>query len=222
MKLLLIIGAVLLFLLLLLITPIRIRCRINEGRAEARLSYGIFYFRSLYPRRKKAKKKTKIKAEEKTGAEDAKPSKKDRKSGLRELRSLIASIVIRMPSTFRLRITRLHVCVASGDPAKTALLYGTLASSLSFMLEWLDRHLVAIRPIRRGALSFVADFESDAIKADADLTLSATPFRLLKIGVGVLLPHLFKRRATNKKQSRTQQIEGEHHVRSEKQAERAD
>jgi hypothetical protein len=183
-----------------------------------------FFSKQLYPlpvRKKKRKSKTNIKAEEKSASKSQSNAKSGALDRFRELRSLIASILIRMPRTFSLKIKRLFVSVATRDPSKTALLYGTVCSTLAFTLEWIDRHLFSLRHDRRDAITVLADFEGESIELDAHLSLSTSLYRLLTIGVSVILPHFLRHRRKRKIKSALQKKEATY-VRSQKQTQRAD
>ncbi len=203
---LIVLGCILLAVLLLLCAPVRLRITATNSEIHAKISLMKLIQKRLYPHspsKKKKKSVRKSKAEPK--AESSAPKKKATGSlqQLRELRSLVAAILIRMPQTFSLKIRRLYVSVATGDPARTALLYGTVSSSLSFLLEWLDRHLFAIRPIRAGCITVKADFEGEETETSLDVTLSTTLLRLLSLGAKVLLPHFLRRKRKNKNHHHT-------------------
>lgn len=218
-----VLGSILLLLLLLLCTPVQLRMAASNSDISASISFLGIIKKRLYPlspRPKSKKRKTKNKAEVKKSSPKPKKDKGPAMQRLRELRSLIAAILIRMPRTFSLRIKRLTLDIATDDPAKTALLYGAVSSTLAFTLEWLDRHLLTIRRIRGGALSVYADFDGEETRLEADLRLYTSLLRLLSLGVKVLLPYFIKHLKKNKKISK--QRKELPHVRSEKQAQRAD
>lgn len=197
-----VLGCVFVCILLLLSLPITLRTTASEQSVRAEISYLGVIRKSVYPlppKRKRRKKRQKSKAEPKAPIAQKKGNLKSRLSQLRELRGLIAAILIRMPRTFSLAVERLQIRVASDDPAKTALLYGAISSTLSFSLAWLDRHLFSIKPTCTRNISLVADFEGERITLDADLRLRTTPYRLLALGVKVLLPYFFSRKNNKKK-----------------------
>lgn len=217
-----VIGAVLLGILGLLFLPIHLQVTANNLSVHARLSV-LGIRKRLYPfpqKKNKAHKKKKTKNKE-TKIETGTATKKRRLGHFRELRGLIASILIRMPQTFSLKIKRFTLRVASDDPAKTALLYGGACSSVSFFLEWLDRHLCTVRPIRSSSLRVYADFDSDESSLDADLQLSTSLRRLLSLAVTVFLPYFLKRLSKKSKKSSKQRKDSSN-VRRQKQAQRAD
>ena len=214
-----VLASILLTVLFVLLTPVRLRVTASNSDISAVFSFLGIFKKRLYPlpsrkKRKKTKKNSKAEPKESESKPDnAKPSAIKR---LRELRSLLASLLIRMPKTFSLHVRRLRISVASDDPAKTALLYGSVTSALAFVLEWIDRRLLTVRPIRGGAVSVRADFERESTQFEADLILRTSPLRLLSLGIKVLLPYLFRRLKKHKKSSA--QRKELSNVRSEKQA----
>ena len=191
-----VLGAIVSALLILLCMPVRLRIAAKDGNLTAKASYLWIVSKTLYPlpkRKKKKDKPTKSKAENKSAKIDEAEKKKKPLSRFRQLRALLASILTRMPATFSLEIRRLTVRIGTDDAAKTALLYGTVTSSLSFLLEWLDRHLIRIRRIKRDALAVYADFDADEIELCADLRLRTSLLRLLSLAVRALLPYFIKR-----------------------------
>ena len=194
---LIIVGAILLLILTLLFSRIHIRVTYGEGGIKAVFScFGIIHKR-LYPlpeRKKKIKITKKTRAEGKTKKYRAKKAKRSRLHALHELRSLIVALVERMPRTFTLRIKRFILLVGSDDAAKTALLYGAASASLSVSLQWLDRHLLTLRRSPDAPLVVSADFSRDTVTCEADLVLTTTLMRLVRIACTVLLPHLLKKR----------------------------
>ncbi len=197
---------ILLVILALLFSRIHIRIVYDgEGAPRVALSFLGIIRKPLYPlpkRTKKSKKRTKSKAEGQKKQSSTTKAKTSRLRSLRELRSLIASVLIRMPRTFTLKIKRFVLLVGSDDAAKTALLYGALSSSLSYFLEWLDRHLLTIRRSKRAPFIVDADFSSEEIVCDLHIVLTTSLFHLLRLACTTLLPHFLKKMMRKKHRRR--------------------
>jgi hypothetical protein len=155
---LIIIGSIVLFLLLVLLCPLKVTLRYGE-QLSLRLRYGFLSF-SLLPgkekpeKEKKVKKPKKPKKEPATG-EEKKPSilkrlKKER--GLFGLLRLTKALTKLAGSTLRrflshVVIYHLHgdIRIGSGDAAKTAILYGkacaVLEPCLALLLPQVPAHL---------------------------------------------------------------------------------
>ncbi len=196
-----IIASVALLLSLLLFSRIRLVIRYNGSRFSTKLCFLLFR-KKLFPlpeepKPKKSKKKKKeIKQKKNTSRQDADTPQKKKSSldMLRGIRALIEKILIRMPNTFSLKMRRLIISVAANDPAKTALLYGVVSQALAYFLEWADERLIRIKPAKPGAVNVYADFEKDKLSLDIDLVLYSNLLRILKLGIAVFLPLLFRKR----------------------------
>ncbi|MBQ8341524.1 MAG: DUF2953 domain-containing protein [Clostridia bacterium] len=198
---LIVLGAVILLVILLCLLRIRVILTLDsEVKAVAR----VLCFRfSLYPRRKKIKWKqySRKKAEKiarkqaKQEAKRAKKAKSHRKDGaptehnenqkatlpekLRMVRALCAALFRKTHKHLRLHTARLHISVATGDAAKTAVLYGVVCQTLAYLLAMLDRitRLKAAEP----DVAVTADFLGERSSADVRLVFS------LRIGGAILI-----------------------------------
>ncbi len=187
---------------MLLFSRVCIRITVSDGKLSAVFSYLFLFKRPIYPTSKRKKKRInrkKKKAEVSSAARAPQEKKQHKLRAFVELRALLEAILEKMPHTFTLRVRRLSLTVGSDDPAKTALLYGSASTAFSLFLEWLDRKLFTLHRERDSILGVNADFEAQQISLDADLRLTATPFRLLRLSLTTLLPHYIKRLKRKKK-----------------------
>ena len=85
-------------------------------------------------------------------------------------------------------LTRLRLTVATGDAAKTAILYGAVCQSLAYLLALLDRitHLRAPSP----DVDVTADFLGEKSSADVKIVLSLRLGGALSILVSVAVAFL--------------------------------
>ena len=139
---LIVIGGILLLLLLLLALRVRVII-LYEDEVVLRLKLLCFGL-TLYPRKPKLKKR----AKKKTKKQKKKPDKghrygekKKRSLGdkLRLVRALTAVLIKKTHKHLRLHAAKLHIRVATGDAAKTAILYGAVSGTLSYILALLDK-----------------------------------------------------------------------------------
>ena len=156
---LIILCAVLLLLMFLLSIRVRFVIRAQEA---VTLDLKILFVRfRLYPKKKKikprdysAKKLARAKKKDAKRVEKSKKKKQkhqkehmesesDAKLTLREkialTRALCAVLVRRTRKHLRLHATKLHIRVATGDPATTALAYGTVSQGVAYLLATLDQ-----------------------------------------------------------------------------------
>lgn len=185
--------SILALLLLVLLLPVRFVITCREG---VTLKLKIFLFGiSLFPKTEKAVKprrytvkrlaKRQRKAERRAAKKALKKQKKaaakaaakrgetqktplSLKEKLVLVRVLCAALTKKTHKHLRLTAARLHVRVATGDAATTAILYGAISASLSYLLLALDRvtHLRA----KPRDISVCADYLSQRSSTDIKLT----------------------------------------------------
>ena len=204
-----ILCAVLLLLVFLLTLRVRIVVRVGK-RTAVELRVLFLRFR-LYPKRpklkayspkklerikrrqarkaaKKALKKQKKKAKKQALAqkEDKKP--KTLRQKIRFARGLLAALTRRTRKHLRLHAARLHVLVATGDAATTAVAFGAVSQSMSYLLTLLDRitKLKAAEP----DVCIAPDFTLEKSHIDIHLVLSIRVIGLLCTLFGVTFSFL--------------------------------
>ncbi len=197
--------SVLLFFALLLIIPIRIRLVYEDG-LELTLRYLFLKFRLVPAPEKKIdlnKFRPGVKKKKKCGAEK-KPTageKKKRSENLSELLDLkgrpitetvekVFGIVIYLAKKFfkalTVKIKKLCISVASGDAAKTAVMYGAVSQSLSYALNILC-NISNLRIPENAELRSAPDFCGENSSFDADLIMSIRPVSLISLAVGGII-----------------------------------
>ena len=140
-----VILAVLLFLLLLPILPVHLTIKYREDLSiKAHLLCFSF---TLYPKAKKPMQDT-----------------------LALIRAILAVLYRKMGKRLRLRAARVHIRVATGDAATTAMLYGAVCATLSYLLAFLDR-FTRLKTTEESTV-VVADYLAQAPSADVKLVLS--------------------------------------------------
>lgn len=211
---LIVIGGVLLFFLLLLALRIRISVVLQD---QVSVTLGIPCLRiRIFPRKNKVKwkhfsqkkaerlaakkaKKNALKAAKKAAKKAKKEQKKhlfaegkQEKMTLTEklilVRGLTAAVIRKTNRKLRLHAARLHIRVATGDAAKTAVLYGAVCQTLSYLLAALDRvtRLKATEP----DVSVTADYLADKPSADIKLEFSIRLWNVITILLSATLAYL--------------------------------
>lgn len=167
------IAAVLLLLAALLFLPLKLILTAKESvRLDARIG---FWRVPLYPqKKKKRKRKKKIYTDKKKVTGIARIDKKIEQLSLRDelrlVRALLQTVVRRRKKWLRLHAARLHVRVATGDAATTAVLYGVVCQSLSYLLALLNG--IARVKAREPEVSVIADFEGERPSLDVKIVLA--------------------------------------------------
>lgn len=117
---------------------------------------------------KKAEKKAKKNAVDRAAHEPKeKPTLRD---NLALARALVSALVRKTDKHLRLKAARLHIRVATGDAATTAILYGAVSASLAYLLAALDR-VTDLRTKPRD-VSVFADYLSERSHVDLRLVFS--------------------------------------------------
>lgn len=221
---LIIIGAILLLIALSLALRVRI-CIVLKDSVSITLHILCFKKR-LFPRRKAPKRKylSKKRAAKKArkaakkaareAAEEAKakhllaPKKeKTLAEKIVLLRAVCAALIRKTRKHLRLHAARLHIRVATGDAAETAVLYGVVCQSLSYLLALFDRvtKLKAVTP----DVSVTADYLAEKPHADVKLVFSLRVLGAIVILISAAFAYIrTKIKRSNHKKKAAKQAQG--------------
>ncbi len=218
---LIVILAILLFFVLLLLLPVRIviTCRETVVLRLKILFVTVPLFprhtkpaspRNYTPRRMARKRR---RAEKRAARKARRAAKKAEKSSraadtlkkrhtpspaptlrenIRLVRALVAALVRKTGKHLHLRVARLHVRVATGDAATTAILYGGVCASLAYLLAALDR-VTALKAHSRETSVF-ADYLSEKSSIDLKLIFSLRVWGALALLFSAALTFIKTRR----------------------------
>ena len=148
--------------------------------------------KELRQQRKAAKKLQKKKLKKKK--KYIRKKEKQRKAGLPdpnllENLQMILALLKRFYKTAKgaakIEVRQMHLTVASGDAATTAVLYGTIVQSAAYILEWIDTHFATIKR-RDGAMTIEPDYLSSSMTSDIDITCSLSLRKGAKIALEML------------------------------------
>ena len=189
----LIIGGVLLFLLVLLLVPIRLRASFH-GELLVRIRY-LFIVKQLVPEKNKKKpkkaqkvqKKAKKKAEKKEEPSFGQMLKEDGVSATltyyKKLVSLAGTIVKKLLRVLVVDKLEVQLRIATDDPADTAVDYGK-ACAVVYPAQAL---LESIVKVKKRTVQLAPDFTREKGEAAFDVQVHVTPLRMLKAGFGFFL-----------------------------------
>ncbi len=150
---------------------------------------------------KKQKKKDKKDAEKKAKAEKAKSGAKtqEKKTDIAKIISLVtkavAAFIRRFGKSLRIRVAKLHVGVAAGDAAKTAILYGTVVQAVCYLANMLDATSTLKNPVKSD-VQIYADYLSEKPVLDIEIGFSLCIWQLFSMAfgaVGAALRELMKK-----------------------------
>ncbi len=141
---------------------------------------------------RRRKKQAKLKQPPKKQAAEPTPNPKE---NLDMVLAILKRAYALTRGKLRVEFHKLHVTVATGDAAATAILYGTLVQSVAYLLQWAQEHFNEIRR-KDGDMTVEPDFLSQHSTFALDLRLRARGFRAVGIAFGILRSYrLEKRRA---------------------------
>ena len=159
---------------------------------------------------KKAKKRTKGKVKDHL-LDNETEQKTTLAEKIRMIRALCAVLFRKTQKHLRLHAARLHISVATGDAAKTAVLYGAVCQALVYLLAMLDRitHLKAATP----DVAVSPDFTGERSAADVRLVLSlrvgALALILFSMALAYIKAKLDRKKRRKQKQQKAARAAGE-------------
>lgn len=223
-------ASVLLFFCLLFLIPIRF-CLLYEK--DFRITLRVLFLRfSLYPKgkkvrlwnyspaalrrrrekaRKKALKKRQQEAQKEAKSKKTAQAEKPRRSfsdivyTLRVILFILKRTKKSLLSLFTLHIDRLEATVATGDAAKTAILYGQVAGLFGLIREAAGRYIRWKENTKHMHLE--PDFLAEKSKVSVHITLSTNLFRVLRLGICAAFSFLLSKSKVKKKKGKTVQSE---------------
>jgi hypothetical protein len=134
-------------------------------------------------KKKAEKKKKKAAAAEKKKAEKAAGKVKPKKpigDTINMIKDLVAVAVTRFAKHLRIRIAKLHIGVATGDAASTAILYGTIAPTVACIAAYLDSTSTLRHPARSD-VDIHADYLSEKMVIDIEIGFSICVWQLFDV-----------------------------------------
>ncbi len=154
--------------------------------------------KKLKAKKKAALKEQKKKEKEKEAAEGKKQPKPNIKENLEMILTLLKKLYAVTRGKFKLRLRRMHVAIGTGDAAQTAILYGVVVQSASYILNFLNEKLIPMKK-REGAVDIYPDYTASKTTVDVDITCSFKIRSIIAIGAGMALTFLSARSKAIKK-----------------------
>ena len=135
-------------------------------------------------------------------AKEKKREKKEKSATLQENLDLIGKVIGFFFSRFlghlRIDVARLHVTVGSPEAAKTAILYGVAVQGVGYILTFLDK-ASNLKGMKRADVRVDADFLSEEIRLDVDISFSLRVWHLFHLIFGALGRVIKNRMAVSKR-----------------------
>lgn len=134
----------------------------------------------------KLQKKAAKKEKKKTEAE----KKKKSLSEIIDMTAMILKIVKIILKKFfghlRIKVSRLHITVASPDAAMTAIAYGTITQTVSYLVALLE-NTKNVKGLCEKNICIKTDFLTDTPSADVKISFSLRVWHLFSIGIAALI-----------------------------------
>lgn len=213
-----IIAAILCLLILLALLRFRIVLSYTE---ELSVELRVLFLRfRLYPRKKKVKinrytykryrkrlmaqRKKEAEKPRQTSTAPKKKKKRDLRDNLRLYTYLFKRLYERFLHYFRIDVAKLHVTVATGDAAKTAILTGVVSQSVAYVLEILRNHTNVHRAYRAN-VAVIPDYLGERSTVSCKLSFSLRVYQIIDLGIRFFYHFLVGRvrrqeQATNKEE----------------------
>lgn len=139
------------------------------------------------PKKKNQKTKAKKNQSKKASAAEEKPKQSlgDIQSGVRTVIDIITELLEKFLSSLTVTATRIYISVGSDNAAKTALLYGGICQSVSYLIELLD-NITKFKTHKNTYIHVGCDFSSEETIAEIHLVLSMRVYRIIGHGFRVL------------------------------------
>lgn len=126
-------------------------------------------------KKKRQEKKAKKSSDKKKNAADSKPKEKPKKSvkDIVELVGLISAVLGGLIRSFgkhlKIKTVRMNIIVATGDAAKTAVVYGAVCQGVAYIMELLY-NLTGFTVKRNGEVTVAPDFTAESSALDLKFT----------------------------------------------------
>ncbi len=184
-----IVGAILLFLALLLSLKVNI---IVSYKEELKVYLRVLFVRiRLYPKKvklKEKKKRTKKKKAPQETEEILPESEEKPLSPVKvvwEIREAVLSLANKCMGGLHFKFARLNIEVGCSDAAKTALVYGTVVQGVAYLVEYLDT-ISNVEISRFSQINVCSNFISQKSHAEGKITLYIRVFSAFKILIHAL------------------------------------
>jgi hypothetical protein len=83
-----------------------------------------------------------------------------------------------LPRHLHVKLAKLHIKVATGDAAQTAILYGAVSGAVACLIELLDS-ITNLSHLKTKSISIVPDYLSDKSDVDVNISLSISSFGVI-------------------------------------------
>ena len=151
-------------------------------KKEKKIKPKNYSLKKLQKRQDKLKKKNQKTEQKAQKHKDEHP--KDKATKIKDILELIKIILNNVLSPFgkylKIEILKLYVKIATNDPSKTAIIYGGVSQTASYIIEWLS-NITNVDVKKKESINIFADFLSDKSEAAINITLGLRVWHLFSI-----------------------------------------
>ena len=104
------------------------------------------------------------------------PSLLDKLNTIREIISIFFNA---FRTHLHVKLSKIHVSVATNDAAKTAVLYGAISGAVACIVDLIDE-ITNLKPLKDSSISVEPDFLSSKTEIDLNITLYITVLGAIK------------------------------------------
>ena len=156
---------------------------------------------------KKAQKKAK-KAQKVQDASKPQPPKPNVKENLDMILALLKKLYCVSRGSLKLHFRKMHIAVATGDAAQTAIQYGIIVQSASLILNFIEDNFTHLKR-KFGDMTVYPDYTSSKTHVDIDIVCKIKIRKLIAIGVTMALTFLKEWKKAKKKAAKRVQQKAE-------------
>jgi len=158
--------------------------------------------RKAEQKRLKAKKKKALKALKKQQKAEEAQKPKGPKPNVKENLDMILALLKKLyrvtKGNVKLHFRRMHIAIGTGDAAKTALTYGIVVQSASYLLNFIESKFTHLKR-SYGDMTVYPDYTASKTTVDVDIVCKIKIRKLISIGVSMALAFLRERSKAQKK-----------------------
>ncbi len=170
-------------------------------KKQKKLKVKDFSTKKLKKRQDKLKKKNQEKEQKKQKRQSE--HQKDKGEKIKDILELIKIILDNVLSPFgrylKVEIIKLYIKIATNDPSKTAIIYGGVSQTASYIVEWLS-NITNVDVKNKDSINIYADFLSETSEAKINLTLGLRVWHLFSISFKFAFAFLKKNLKQQKEQ----------------------
>jgi len=184
-----IVGAIILFLVLLLSLKVNI---IVSYKGELTVYFRVLFIKiRLFPKKLKLKERKKKVKKKKKEAPDTEAVQENTEKDISpvkvvwEIREAVLSLADKCLGGLHFKFAKLNIEVGCSDASKTAIVYGTVVQGVAYLIEILD-NISNVEISRFSNINVTSNFISQKSRAESKITLYIRVFSALKILIHLL------------------------------------